>query len=163
MEASVPFLQLGESMSETGINPSGDGAEGERSGEIVLRHGDTSALKGFEATVFEGLKGAGFDEGEIFAIRLAMEEAVANGFRHGNEGDPAKSVTVGYGIDESGMTLAVEDEGTGFDPTAVPDPTEDANLEIPSGRGLMLMRAYMTEVVVIPPGNRIEMRFDRQA
>ncbi|MHC4246815.1 MAG: ATP-binding protein [Planctomycetota bacterium] len=149
-------------MSQSGINPSGDGADAGRSGEVVLRHGDTPALKGFEATIFEGLKAAGFDEGEIFAIRLAMEEAIANGFRHGNEGDPAKSVTVAYGIDGTGMTLAVEDQGTGFDPTAVPDPTEDANLEIPSGRGLMLMRAYMTEVLVIPPGNRIEMRFDRQ-
>ena len=150
-------------MSQPGSNPPGDGADADRSGEVVLRHGDTPALKGFEATVFEGLKAAGFDEGEIFAIRLAMEEAIANGFRHGNEGDPTKSVTVAYGIEESGMTLAVEDQGTGFDPTAVPDPTEDANLEIPSGRGLMLMRAYMTEVVVVPPGNRIEMRFDRQA
>ncbi len=150
-------------MSQSGSKSSEGGADGVRSGEVVLRHGDTPALKGFEATVFEGLKEAGFDEGEIFAIRLAMEEAVANGFRHGNEGDPTKSVTVAYGIDSSGMTLAVEDQGTGFDPTAVPDPTEDANLEIPSGRGLMLMRAYMTEVVVVPPGNRIEMRFDRQA
>lgn len=150
-------------MSQTGINPSGDGEDEGRSGEVVLRHGDTPALKGFEATIFEGLKVAGFDEGEIFAIRLAMEEAVANGFRHGNEGDPTKSVTVAFEIDDSGMTLAVEDQGTGFDPTAVPDPTEDANLEIPSGRGLMLMRAYMTAVEVIPPGNRIEMRFDRQA
>lgn len=150
-------------MSQAGINPSDDGAEGGRSGEIVLRQGDTATLKEFEATIFEGLKEGGFDEGEIFAIRLAMEEAVANGFRHGNEGDPRKSVTVTFGIDDSGMTLTVEDQGTGFDPTAVPDPTEDANLEIPSGRGLMLMRAYMTEVVVIPPGNRIEMRFDRQA
>jgi serine/threonine-protein kinase RsbW len=150
-------------MSQSGINPSDDGAEGGRSGEIVLLHGDTATLKGFEATIFAGLKEAGFDEGEIFAIRLAMEEAVANGFRHGNEGDPTKSVTVTFGIDDSGISLAVEDQGTGFDPTAVPDPTEDANLEIPSGRGLMLMRAYMTEVVVIPPGNRIEMRFDRQA
>ncbi|MDB4628198.1 ATP-binding protein [bacterium] len=150
-------------MSQTGINPSADGEDGGRSGEVVLRHGDTPALKGFEATIFEGLKAAGFDEGEIFAIRLAMEEAVANGFRHGNEGDPTKSVTVAFEIDDSGMTLAVEDQGTGFDPTAVPDPTEDVNLEIPSGRGLMLMRAYMTAVEVIPPGNRIEMRFDRQA
>ena len=148
-------------MSQTGINPSGDGEDGGRSGEVVLRHGDTPALKGFEATIFAGLKEAGFDEGEIFAIRLAMEEAVANGFRHGNEGDPTKSVTVAFEIDDSGMTLAVEDEGTGFDPTAVPDPTEDANLEIPSGRGIMLMRAYMTEVEIMAPGNRIEMTFRR--
>ena len=150
-------------MSQSGINPSNGESASDGSGEIVLRHGDAETLKGFEATVFERLKNAGFDEGEIFSIRLAMEEAIANGFRHGNEGDPAKSVTVAYDITGSGMSLSIEDQGTGFDPAAVPDPTEDANLEIPSGRGLMLMRAYMTEVVVVPPGNRIEMRFDRQA
>ena len=68
-----------------------------------------------------------------------------------------------HAITESELAISVEDEGTGFDPEAVPDPTEDANLEIPSGRGLMLMRAYMTEVNVIPPGNRIEMRLQRDA
>lgn len=66
-------------------------------------------------------------------------------------------------INTTDLQVSIEDEGTGFDPEAVPDPTEDANLEIPSGRGLMLMRAYMTEVNVIPPGNRIEMYFRRDA
>ena len=55
--------------------------------------------------------------------------------------------------------IAVEDEGGGFDPAAVPDPTEEANLEIPSGRGIMLMRAYMTDVSIVAPGNRVEMVF----
>ena len=64
-------------------------------------------------------------------------------------------------ISKDTVWIAVEDEGCGFDPGAVPDPTEEANLEIPSGRGIMLMRAYMTEVEIMSPGNRIEMTFRR--
>ena len=44
------------------------------------------------------------------------------------------------------MLIRITDEGDGFDPEAVPDPTDEENLEIPSGRGLMLMRCYMTSV-----------------
>ena len=140
-----------------------DDADVSLPGETILQQGDTASLKAFEAAFFEALKNRGYDEGQIFAIRLAVEEAIANGFRHGNEGDPGKTVKIVHAIAESELAISVEDEGTGFDPEAVPDPTEDANLEIPSGRGLMLMRAYMTEVNVIPPGNRIEMRFQRDA
>jgi serine/threonine-protein kinase RsbW len=57
--------------------------------------------------------------------------------------------------------IDVEDEGEGFDPTAVPDPTASENLDIPSGRGLMLIRSFMADVTVHPPGNRITMRYRR--
>ncbi len=140
-----------------------DDAEVSLTGETTLQQGDTSGLRTFESAFFDALKKSGYDEGQVFAIRLAVEEAIANGFRHGNEGDPGKTVKVVHEITESDLAISIEDEGTGFDPESVPDPTEDANLEIPSGRGLMLMRAYMTEVNVIPPGNRIEMRFQRDA
>ena len=102
---------------------------------------------------------AGFDEASTFAVRLALEEAVANAFRHGNGEDPSKRVLVHYHVTPDEIRLAVEDEGPGFDPASVPDPTEDANLEIPSGRGIMLMRAYMSSVEIVAPGNRIEMVF----
>ena len=66
-------------------------------------------------------------------------------------------------VNES-LTLDFADEpepwgGPGFDPSTVPDPTLDQNLEIPSGRGLMLMRAYMTAVTFNPAGNRVTMRY----
>jgi serine/threonine-protein kinase RsbW len=62
-------------------------------------------------------------------------------------------------VDSSEINVAVEDMGPGFDPDAVPDPTADENLMIASGRGLTLMRAFMTEVEIVPPGNRIVMRY----
>lgn len=103
-----------------------------------------------------------FDEAACFAIRLSLEEALTNAYKHGNKEDPAKKVTVEYEVGTGGITIGIEDEGEGFDPQTVPDPTAEENLEIPAGRGLMLMRAFMTEVVVEPPGNRVRMRYERR-
>ena len=55
------------------------------------------------------------------------------------------------------VRISVEDQGPGFDHGTIPDPTLDENLEVPSGRGLMLIKAYMTEVRHNPAGNRLEM------
>ena len=112
--------------------------------------------------VAEALAKAGYDETAAFAIRLALEEALVNGFRHGNKGDPDKQVTVRCSIDPKTVALEVEDEGEGFDPGSVPDPTAEENIEIPSGRGIMLMRAYMSSVEYLPPGNRLRIVYSRE-
>ena len=52
---------------------------------------------------------------------------------------------------------SVTDEGPGYNPTDLPDPLADENLERPSGRGLFLIKHYMTDVVIHPPGNRLAM------
>jgi serine/threonine-protein kinase RsbW len=135
-------------------------ARGVRRGELVM-HDVRAEIDRLQDTVLVAVADAGFDDASTFAVRLALEEAVANAFRHGNREDPEKTVTVRYAVSGHQIELAVEDEGPGFDPGAVPDPTEDANLEIPSGRGIMLMRAYMTSVEIVAPGNRIEMTFRR--
>lgn len=140
----------------------GSGEEGDevRRGELVM-HDVREELERLQDSVLAAVTDAGFDEPSTFAVRLALEEAVANAFRHGNAGDPDKTVTVRYEVTPHEIHLSVQDEGTGFDPGAVPDPTEDENLEIPSGRGIMLMRAYMTSVEIVAPGNRIDMTFRR--
>ncbi len=103
----------------------------------------------------------GYDDGARFAIRLAIEEAVVNAFRHGNREDPAKTVRFVADIGVDAAAFEIEDQGAGFDPRRVPDPTADENLEIPSGRGVMLIKAYMTEVEYLPPGNRLRMVYRR--
>jgi serine/threonine-protein kinase RsbW len=65
--------------------------------------------------------------------------------------------------DHDGLLAAIEDEGPGYDPDSVPDPTADENLTVASGRGLALIRAFMTEVTVVEPGNRLEIRYARPA
>lgn len=99
----------------------------------------------------------GFDDAQVFAIKLALEEALTNAIKHGNRMDPSKRVTVDYTVSEREARLTVCDEGGGFSPDRVPDPTADANLEKPTGRGVMLIRAYMTEVRFNRTGNCITM------
>lgn len=98
-----------------------------------------------------------FDEAQVFAIKLALEEALTNAIKHGNKLDPDKQVAIDYRVNDREVRIEVCDEGGGFAPDAVPDPTVDANLEKPSGRGVMLIRAYMTEVHFNPTGNCITM------
>jgi len=122
-----------------------------------------TGLSEFEAEVDRAIQSHGYEEAVAFAVRLAIEEAVANGIHHGNRRAAGKVVKVQCRVDDREIFIAVEDEGEGFDPSSVPDPTDEANLSIPSGRGLMLMGAYMSEVRHIPPGNRVEMTYRRPA
>ena len=103
------------------------------------------------------VEGCGYDEGARFAIKLALEEAINNAIKHGNKGDPRKTVDVTYQIDAERAVITIADQGKGFDRDAVPDPTADENLEKPFGRGIMLMRAYMDEVRYSKAGNEVTM------
>lgn len=106
----------------------------------------------------------GFDAGSGFAIRLAIEEAITNAFVHGNSTMPADAtVTVDYRVSDRSVDVAVEDRGPGFNPDRLPDPTEEQNLSKPSGRGVMLMRAYMSEVVFNNSGNRVRLTYRRES
>ena len=105
------------------------------------------------------LEGFGYSQTSRFAIRLALEETLTNAFQHGNQGDLSKNVSLKWALDDEGATFEVIDEGDGFDPAAVPDPTTEENLEIPAGRGLILVRSFMTELQIIAPGNHVKMRY----
>jgi serine/threonine-protein kinase RsbW len=96
-------------------------------------------------------------EHDIFSIKLALEEALVNAMKHGNQMDRAKKVLVSYQIFVDRFDVQISDDGSGFDPSDVPDPTAFENLERPCGRGLMLMRHYMTEVVFTQRGNGVFM------
>ncbi|MFP4354990.1 MAG: ATP-binding protein [Phycisphaerae bacterium] len=98
-----------------------------------------------------------YDQCAVFAIRLAMEEALNNAIRHGNAGDPSKKVEVEYEVSPEKVMIQITDEGVGFIPEKVPDPTADENLEKPSGRGIMLIHAYMDEVEYLKRGNCVRM------
>src|SRR5690242_13032021 len=85
----------------------------------------------------------GYPKKDLFAVRLALEEALVNAVKHGNRGDPAKEARLRYHVGPAFVLLQVEDEGAGFDPARVPDPLEPQNLERQGGRGLFLIRRYM--------------------
>jgi serine/threonine-protein kinase RsbW len=94
---------------------------------------------------------------DVFSIKLALEEALVNAIKHGNQMDRAKKVRIAYQLLADRFDLQITDEGPGFDPSDVPDPTAFENLERPCGRGLMLIRHYMTEVAFNERGNSVAM------
>ena len=91
----------------------------------------------------------------IFAIKLALEEALCNAIKHGNQCDPSKKITVRYSVTPECVTICIRDEGEGFTPEDVPDPTTPDRLRMPSGRGIMLLRAYMDKVEYRDNGREI--------
>jgi serine/threonine-protein kinase RsbW len=93
---------------------------------------------------------------DTFGIHMALEEAVMNAIKHGNLRDEKKCVKVKVGVSADSFWAHVEDEGTGFNPDEVPDPTLDENIEKTSGRGVMLMRMYMDQVQYSEVGNAVE-------
>ncbi len=100
----------------------------------------------------------GYCEQDRFAIRLSVEEAIMNAYKHGNKSDPNKKVKVKWYVDEREVFISIKDEGEGFDPQNIPDPRTKDNLLRPSGRGLLLIKAYMTEVTFNEKCNEIRMR-----
>lgn len=114
--------------------------------------------------ILDGLTRHGYTESSRFAVRLAIEEGLANAFRHGHRGlGEATPVRLEYRLGPRELTVVITDRGPGFDPRVVPDPTLDANLELPSGRGLMLMKAYMSSVSFSPKGNQVTMVYRKPA
>ncbi|MBB6430910.1 ATP-binding protein [Algisphaera agarilytica] len=114
-----------------------------------------SEVPAAQQAVVDAAKEAGFDEKALFAVRLALDEALTNAVRHGNASDPSKQVTLEFTTEPNQLTIVIEDEGPGFNPDDVPDPTAVENLGRPHGRGVMLMRAYMTDVQFNKRGNRV--------
>lgn len=131
------------------------------SGSLQLVH-DRDAIEHFLNDVILLLEKYDFPKAGCFAVRLALHEAITNAFEHGHEKLPPQTpVRVEYKITSDEAWFAIEDQGPGFTPAEVRDPTLDENLEIPSGRGIMLIRAYMTDVSFNAKGNRILMTFRR--
>jgi serine/threonine-protein kinase RsbW len=87
-----------------------------------------------------------------------VEEALVNAIKHGNGLNPSKKVRIAYHVRAEHFEIVVADEGPGFDPDEVPDPTAPENLERCCGRGLMLMRHYMSEVAFNRRGNSVRLR-----
>jgi serine/threonine-protein kinase RsbW len=79
----------------------------------------------------------------VFAIRIALEEAIVNAIKHGNRLDPAKKVFVEAKVTPKRAEIIIEDQGEGFERHHVPDPTAEENLYKCSGRGVLLIESYM--------------------
>lgn len=91
-------------------------------------------------------KDLGLDDDRLNGLLLAVTEATTNAIIHGNKNDRNKNVYITVTLENKVLTISIKDEGVGFDPAIVPDPTHPDNLLKDSGRGLYLMRVYMDEL-----------------
>lgn len=107
----------------------------------------------FIQAILDQLTALGWDKSDLFAVHMALEESISNAIRHGNKEDPAKKVQVDCQLSPKRFWVKICDEGAGFKPADVPDCCAPDRLEVPGGRGLALMEAYMTFVQYNDRGN----------
>jgi len=88
-------------------------------------------------------------------FRVGLTEALSNAMLYGNSRDPSKRVLVEIAFLDECIQARVTDQGDGFDPASVPDPTTPENLTKPCGRGLFLMRKLLDEVKYNAQGNQV--------
>lgn len=99
----------------------------------------------------------GWEGRDLFHVQLAVEEAVVNAITHGNHESPDKTVEVELHVNRESTSMRILDQGSGFCPDTLPDPTEEENLETPHGRGVMLIKQMMDKVEYNALGNQVTM------
>ncbi|MCK5450922.1 MAG: ATP-binding protein [Candidatus Omnitrophica bacterium] len=118
---------------------------------------ENNVLKEVSERLLSELKKKGIKEDVIFDIHVGFEESLRNAMIHGNKLDPGKKVTIETEITDNSIIIKVEDEGEGFDPSSLPDPTLDKNLLKESGRGVYLIKHLMDLVEYENKGRRVVM------
>lgn len=117
----------------------------EQSYEIEIES-DPNNLITIEEFVNYFAKDLGLSEEQLSVLLLAVTEAATNAIIHANKCDASKLVKINARIEDSKLIVKVKDEGKGFDPSKLPDPTRPENLLKDSGRGVYLMKVYMDDV-----------------
>ncbi len=105
--------------------------------------------------VLRDMDASGFPDDSIRKMKITLTELMANAIGHGNQEDHSKRAVVGHVIDRKRVRVGVLDEGSGFDPEAVPDPTLPENLAKDHGRGLFIVRNYVDSIEFNETGNRV--------
>src|SRR5580704_4455195 len=116
---------------------------------------DTKAARQVLDEMLSQLEAQHWLQRDIFAVHLATEEALVNAIYHGNESDETKRVHVVCRLSGDRIRIEISDEGGGFDPAALPDPTTNDQLHVACGRGVMLMKAFMSRVEFNEHGNAV--------
>ncbi len=113
-----------------------------------------------EDAVIKDAVEVGFGEDELHQLSMAVRESMVNAVVHGNRYNARKKVHVSITKDPDRLTVVIADEGDGFDLSNLPDPLAEENLLRQSGRGLLLIRAFMDEFQVQrghPRGTEVRM------
>jgi serine/threonine-protein kinase RsbW len=116
---------------------------------------DTAVGRRLLDQVLEQLETLHWTRRDIFGVHLAVDEALVNAILHGNALDHSKRVHFCCWLSPRKVRVEITDEGPGFDPNNLPDPTDAEHLDRPGGRGVMLMRAFMSHVEFHDHGNHV--------
>jgi serine/threonine-protein kinase RsbW len=122
---------------------------------------DLNAAHSVISEVMERVRQDQWSSKDTFAVELTLEEAFVNAITHGNESDMAKQVHFVCKASPEKVWFYVEDEGRGFDPDLVANPTLVDNVGIPSGRGIYLIRGFATSVQWNGKGNAVTIEIER--
>ena len=146
--------------------PSRNGAHGSSNGRtsatkpkplIFTIQSDLAASRDVHKEIMDRVEAQKYDEQSTFAIRLALEEGLMNAIKHGNKHDVSKTVHVEAKVTPKATEITIEDQGSGFHREEVPDPCAVENLLKCSGRGILLMEAYMDKVEYSNGGRKVRM------
>ena len=113
-----------------------------------------------EEVATEAAREMGFDEDDLHKVGIAVRESMVNAVAHGNRYNARKKVRLQVRKDEDRLIIEIADEGNGFESGTVPDPLAEENLLKHSGRGLLMIQAFMDEFVVgkrEPSGTEVRM------
>jgi serine/threonine-protein kinase RsbW len=113
-----------------------------------------------EQTVLREAEVLGFDEDDLHRIGISVRECMVNAVVHGNRYNARKKVHLKVSRAPDRLTVWVADEGEGFDPATLPDPLAGDNLLRQSGRGVLMMQAFMDEFQICsraPQGTEVKM------
>jgi serine/threonine-protein kinase RsbW len=116
-------------------------------------------LRIIENAIDEITGSIGVRQDDYGKIMVAALEAVNNAITHGNKSNPQKLVDVEIEFENDEMKITVTDEGEGFNPEKIPDPTKPENIEELSGRGVFLMTKLADSIRFNEKGNSVTMSF----
>jgi serine/threonine-protein kinase RsbW len=112
-----------------------------------------------ENAIDEITKNAGINKDNYGKILVSVLEAVNNAIIHGNRSDENKYVNVNIVLKNNVLEITIEDEGKGFKPENVPDPTNPENVERTNGRGVFLMKNLADEIQFNRKGNKVKLKY----
>ncbi|MEX0684676.1 MAG: ATP-binding protein [Balneolales bacterium] len=130
-------------------------------GMTLAIHSKMEELNAVQAFVEQLNNKVRFNEDRLSDVTLALCEVVTNAIKHGHKEDVNKKVFLQAQLFEHELHIQVDDEGNGFNPAEVANPTNDENILKTSGRGIYLIRQLCDDVIYSEKGNRVTLIFQR--